>query len=733
MADRTNVAGLDVATILYRFVEDEALPGSGVESAQFWEGLASIIAELSPVNRRLLERRAELQARIDDYHRSSPGTPDAASYKEFLREIGYLVEEPADFTIGTSGVDSEITSQAGPQLVVPLLNARFATNAANARWGSLYDALYGTDAIPDVGDLTRNGGGYNEARGARVIALGRSFLDASAPLDQGSHADATSYAIDEGGLAVTMPDGSVRRLADPAQLAGYSGDREAPASVLLVQNGLHIEIQVDPSDRIGRSDAAGVKDIVLEAAVTTIMDLEDSVAAVDAEDKTLGYRNWLRLNQGTLTERVRKGGTTFTRTMHEDRVYTTPQGEPLALHGRALMFIREVGHLMTTDAVLDPDGNEVPEGILDALMCGLGSVHDLRGDGTLRNSRTGSAYIVKPKMHGPEEVAFTDELFGRTEQVLGLAPLTLKLGIMDEERRTTVNLKACIAAAKDRVVFINTGFLDRTGDEIHTSLHAGPFVRKSDMKSQRFLPAYEDHNVDTGLAAGFQHRAQIGKGMWAMPNLMAAMLEQKIAHPKAGATTAWVPSPTAATLHALHYHQVDVFAVQDQLRNRPATGVDPILEIPLAPNPDWTREERRDELDNNVQSILGYVVRWVDQGIGCSTVPDIRNVGLMEDRATLRISSQLLANWLAHGIISEDDLAESMQRISEVVDDQNTADPLYEPLIGPQGPGLAFQAARELVVQGAKSPSGYTEPILHRIRRAKKAAATGAPLAQTSR
>ena len=720
MVDRTRVAGLDVATILYRFVEDEALPGSGVESARFWEGLASMLADLSPINRRLLERREELQTLIDDYHRSAPGKPDAAAYKEFLRGIGYLVDEPEDFTIDTVGVDSEITSQAGPQLVVPLLNARFATNASNARWGSLYDALYGTDAIPDQGDLARGGSGYNQARGAQVIALGRSLLDESVPLEQGSHSDATSYAIDTEGLAVSLSGGRVERLVDPAQLVGYSGDRATPTSVLLIHNGIHIEVQIDPSDQVGRSDLAGVKDIVLEAALTTIMDLEDSVAAVDAEDKTLGYRNWLRLNQGSLTELVHKSGTTFTRAMHEDRVYTTPPGESITLPGRALMFIRQVGHLMTTDAVLDPQGEEVPEGILDALLCGLGSVHDLRGDGRLHNSREGSVYIVKPKMHGPEEVAFTVKLFARTEKVLGLPPLTLKLGIMDEERRTTVNLKACIAAAKDRVVFINTGFLDRTGDEIHTSLHAGPFVRKAEMKSQHFIQAYEDHNVDTGLAAGFQHRAQIGKGMWAMPNLMAAMLEQKIAHPRAGATTAWVPSPTAATLHALHYHQVDVFAVQDELEKRLPAGVDPILEIPLASNPAWTREEVLDELDGNVQAILGYVVRWVDQGIGCSTVPDIRNVGLMEDRATLRISSQLLANWLTHGILTENDLAESMQRISAVVDEQNAGDPLYEPLIGDQGPGLAFQAARELVVQGANQPSGYTEPILHRIRRVKK-------------
>jgi malate synthase len=722
MTERISIGGLSIASVLFDFVENEALHGSGVDSRTFWLGLEAAVSDLGPRNRELLAKRDELQGRIDEYHRAFPGKPDQRTYKQFLTDIGYLVDEPADFTIGTSGVDAEITSQAGPQLVVPLLNARFATNAANARWGSLYDALYGTNAIPESGSLAR-GREYNAARGDRVVAWGRELLDSSVPLASGSHAAATSYAVDTDGLAVALSDGTTARLADPFQFIGYAGTPTAPASVLLRHNGLHLEIQVDRGHPIGALDAAGVKDVVLEAAVTTIMDLEDSVAAVDAVDKTLGYRNWLRLNRGTLSEVVRKNGATFTRTMNPDRVFTGRSGETVTMHGRALMFIRQVGHLMTTDAVLDRDGAEVPEGILDAFMCTLGSLHDIRGDTTRTNSRTGSVYIVKPKMHGPAEVAFAVELFGRVEHVLGLDAGTMKLGIMDEERRTSVNLKACIHAARDRVVFINTGFLDRTGDEIHTSLHAGPFVRKADMKAQRFIQAYEDHNVDTGLAVGFRRRAQIGKGMWAMPNLMADMIEQKIAHPKAGATTAWVPSPTAATLHALHYHRVDVFSVQDEIARRPRAGVDPILSIPLAERVDWTPEEKQEELDNNVQSILGYVVRWIDQGVGCSTVPDIRNVGLMEDRATLRISSQLLANWLTHGVITEDDLLASMHRISTIVDEQNAADPLYQPLVGPGGPGLAFGAAKDLVVLGASQPNGYTEPILHRFRRAKKAAA----------
>jgi len=719
MSERVVIGELSVAATLYRFVTDEALPGTGIDSDAFWAGASELIHDLSPRNRELLSRRDELQEAIDGYHRQNPGQPEPVAYKAFLTDIGYLVDDPADFSITTSDVDTEITSQAGPQLVVPLLNSRFAINAVNARWGSLYDALYGTDAIADSGELAR-GRGFNAARAAEVIARGRRFLDANMPLQKGSHADSVGYSIDAAGLVVTLADGSTSALANPAQLVGWVGESAAPTGIVLIHNGLRAEIQVDAAHSIGATDAAGVKDIALESALTTIMDLEDSVAAVDAEDKTLGYRNWMGLNRGTLSVEMSKNGKSFTRTMHPDRIVQTVSGEPVTVQGRALMFIRQVGHLMTTDAVLDASGNEVPEGILDAIMTTLGSLSDVHGESSRGNSRTGSMYVVKPKMHGPEEVAFTVEIFRRVEALFGLAPLTIKLGIMDEERRTSVNLKACIEAAKDRVVFINTGFLDRTGDEIHTSLLAGPIVRKGEIKAQRFIQAYENHNVDVGLAAGFPHRAQIGKGMWAMPDLMAAMLEQKGAHPKAGATTAWVPSPTAATLHALHYHEVDVFTVQETIKDRPKAGIDPVLQIPLAEDISWTVEEIRAEVDNNVQSILGYVVRWVDQGIGCSTVPDIENVGLMEDRATLRISSQLLANWLQNGVITEGDVIESLTRIAPVVDGQNAGDQSYEPLIGASGPGLAFQAARDLILLGAAQPNGYTEPILHRARRARK-------------
>ena len=717
MTDYQNRAGLEVATPLIDFVETEALPGSGVETDAFWAGLDAIIRDLAPRNAELLAERDRLQAAIDDYHRANPGLPDPAHYRAFLTEIGYLVSAK-ESRITTVNVDAEIVAQAGPQLVVPLLNARFAVNAANARWGSLYDALYGTDAISQEGDLVP-GKGYNPARGAEVIAWGREVLDETVPLASGSHKDAVAYRVVDGVLDVELASGAHVGLKNAAGFAGYTGEAAEPTGILLVHHGLHLDVRIDRAGAIGRTDAAGIQNIVCESAVTTIMDLEDSVAAVDAEEKALGYHNWRELMRGTLSEMVSKGDRAFLRTMNPDREYTAPDGSALALHGRSLLFIRNVGHLMTTDAVL-VDGREVPEGILDAAMTGLGALADLRGETAGGNSRTGSFYVVKPKMHGPEEVAFTAELFGRVERLLGLEQATIKVGIMDEERRTTVNLETCIAAAPDRVVFVNTGFLDRTGDDIHTSLHAGPVVPKGGMRSQPFMQAYENRNVDVALRAGFAGRAQIGKGMWAMPDLMHDMLEQKIGHVRSGATTAWVPSPTAATLHALHYHQVDAFAVQQEKASQAQVPVDDILIPPLADGV-IPEDVRRFELDNAAQSILGYVVRWVDQGIECSKVPDIHGTALMEDRATLRISSQLLANWLTHGVITEAEVDDALRRLSLVVDEQNAGDPLYEKLIGPDGPGLAFQAARELIVEGATQPSGYTEPILHRIRRQKKA------------
>lgn len=714
MGEYVKIGNLQVAPVLFEFINKDGIPGSELNQEQFWVDFEKLVHDLSPKNKKLLARRDEIQTKINTWHRENKEI-DFAEYKSFLQEIGYLEPEGEDFHITTEGVDDEIAFQAGPQLVVPVDNARYAINASNARWGSLYDALYGTDVISEKGGAYREGS-YNEVRGGEVISFAKDFLDQVTPLKDYSHKDAVKYAVVDGKLAVTLRNGEITSLVEESKLVGNQGEYEKPSAILLRNNGLHFEIQIDRSHMIGKIDKAGVKDILMESTLTTIMDCEDSVAAVDADDKVLVYRNWLGLMRGDLTVTFKKDNKMMTRTMNPDRLYRAPDGKEFSLPGRSLMFVRNVGHLMTTNAVLDANGEEIPEGIMDTVMTSLLAKHSLLGNGKYYNSSKGSVYIVKPKMHGSEEVAFANELFDRVEDMLGLQRNTLKIGVMDEERRTSLNLKACIRQVKERVAFINTGFLDRTGDEIHTSMEAGPMILKNYMKGSKWLQGYEKSNVNVGLATGFQGRAQIGKGMWAIPDMMAEMLKQKIGHLKAGANTAWVPSPTAATLHALHYHQVDVKKVQDELKKNPVNLRDDILEIPVAQNLEWSPEEIQQELDNNAQGILGYVVRWINQGIGCSKVPDINNVGLMEDRATLRISSQHMANWLHHGICTKGQVLETLQRMAKVVDEQNTGDSSYQCIAENYDNSVGFQAACDLVFQGYNQPSGYTEPILHRRR-----------------